>query len=158
MSTTPNDTSGPGTGEEQHVCPEGQVWDKDSGSCVTPPETPNNIEANFVDRIKNIMDEQIEALRRDLTTIIDAKMAGIVKEKEQQIEEGLRKSLGLDPDPVLRMSDLDKFIRKAQLKTAAPGKKTPKTADPGPEGTLLKTDNPITKLFNDFNQSKGIKP
>jgi hypothetical protein len=66
--------------------------------------------------------------------------------KEQQINATLNKGLGLESDPVARMSDLISHGRKASLEKAETAKRTPAPETPaGPDGNTQ--PNPIDDMF-----------
>jgi hypothetical protein len=112
-----------------------------------PIEKP--AEATLIDRVTGVIEDVMKAKLATFEKKIDDKIESILKAKEIEIEQALRKSFGTETDPVIHSSDMIAFFRKAQLEASDASKKTPAAIEKaGPEGT--KPSNPIDKMYNDF--------
>jgi len=123
---------------------------KDPKTETAPTEKEAKIEdaAPLIDRIMGVMSDVMTKKLDDFEKKIDGKIETILKSKEVEIEQALRKGFGLEQDPVVHMSDMITYGRKMALEKADTGKRTPaKEGDKGPEGTVA-TD-PISKMFNE---------
>jgi len=108
---------------------------------------------NLTKRIESVIHDVLDAKLKALELAMDGKIDAILKAKEVEMEQALRKGFGLDQDPVIHQSDLISAIRKAKLETAESGKKTVlATEKAGPEGNKTIT-NPIDETFDSF----GVK-
>jgi hypothetical protein len=119
-------------------CPEGQTWNEEQGKCLPDEKAASGL----MGRIEGVIKDYFDRLELRMDAMLDAKMANIVKTKEQEMENALRKSFGLEKDPVVHMSDLPKLMRKLQLENTETGKTTP--ASP-PEGTGPAGTTTLTK-------------
>jgi hypothetical protein len=101
-------------------------------------------------RIESVITEYVTKAVGDLEKRIDGMINAQLKAKEIEVEQALRKGLGLENDPVLHQSDMISFMRKAALEAQTEsGKKTPATIEKaGPEGT--KSSNPIDTMYDSF--------
>jgi hypothetical protein len=142
-------------------CPEGKIWSEEAGACVDPVEVGTSIEVkgkDFIETTAEIMRELVAGMEKRLEQKIVDVETRLTKKYESKVERGIRKSLGLEEDPVIHLSDLQSYMRKAQLETAASGKRSPAspTQGTGPEGnaTLLKskTQGEITKMFEEYRK------
>lgn len=105
---------------------------------------------NLTKRIESVIHDVLDAKLKALELAMDGKIDAILKAKEVEMEQALRKGFGLDQDPVIHQSDLISAIRKAQLEVSPSSKKTPaSTEKAGPEGNKTPT-NPIDQVFDDF--------
>lgn len=119
------------------------------------PETPTaeakavTAEFNLTQRIESVIKDVLESKLKALEANIDKKIEDILKAKEVEVEQALRKGLGVESDPVIHQSDLISAIRKASLEASESQKKTPAaTEKAGPEGN--KPNNPIDALYDNF--------
>lgn len=140
--------------EEKKECPEGQVFDEESGECVPI----KNAGAGLTQRIEGVVKDYFNKLETNLAKMIDAKLATLVKAKEDEVEKALRKSFGLEKDPVIHASELPQFIRRLQLENAETGKETPGSPgkETGPDGNkeLLKSNkSTVSKQLEDVWKS-----
>lgn len=144
----------PGAMPEGHECPEDHVWDEGSGQCVPSPEAGGTIEASgLVGKVRSVVEDYLGQMELRLTKMIDQKIARIVKEQEDLVEDTLRKSLGVDPNPVLTLKDFERLTRKLQVNNTAGGKRSPPTPEPaGPAGNKVKTGtaNDVDSLFKEY--------
>lgn len=124
---------------DKKECPEGQVFDEESGECVPI----KNADLGLTQRIEGVVKDYFSKLETNLTKMIDDKLKTLVKAKETEVEQALRKSFGLEKDPVIHASELPGLIRRLQVENAELGKQTPTgaTDETGPEGNkaLLKS-------------------
>jgi len=130
---------------------------KDPKTETTPAEKEAKIEdaAPLIDRIMGVMSDVMTKKLDDFEKKIDTKIDGILKTKEVEIEQALRKGFGLEQDPVVHMSDMITYGRKMALEKADTGKRTPgKEGEKGPEGTA--STNPIDKMFEETRKG-GLK-
>ena len=117
---------------------------KETPAAATKAE-PMNLEQRVMHVIEDVFDVKIKALE----TRIDEKIEALLKSKEVEMEQALRKGFGLENDPTIHKSDMIAFFRKAQLEATEPQKKTPAAVEKaGPEGN--KTLDPIDKIYDDF--------
>lgn len=118
---------------EEHKCPEGEVWSQEQEKCM-PKQPPT--EKSLTERILNVMEDALNKKLEAFEKKIDEKIDTILKSKEVEVEQALRKGFGLEQDPVVHMSDLVSYGRKIALEKAEPDKRTPGKEGGGPEGTL----------------------
>ncbi len=103
----------------------------------------------LIDRIIAVTEEVMKARLAEFEKKIDTKIDEILKSKEVEVEQALRKGFGLEKDPVLHMSDLIKFGRKSALEDADTAKKTPAPVEKAtPEGNV--SPNPIDNLLKEY--------
>ena len=118
---------------------------------MTEQPKPNEVqpEKTLIDRITGVVDEVMKAKLCDFEKKIDAKIEDILKAKEVEIEQALRKTFGTETDPVIHRSDLIASLRKAELERADTQKKTPAPVEKaGPEGN--KPANPIDLKLQEY--------
>lgn len=70
-------------------------------------------ELGFEQRVENVIKEVLDAKFKALDTRIDTMIETHLKAKEVEVEQALRKSFGVEQDPVVHKSDLIAAIRKA---------------------------------------------
>jgi len=124
-------------------------------SAVTPASAA---EKSFMDRIIGVMQELVTKKFSEFEKAMDDKIAQILAQKELEVEQGLRKSLGLQEDPVVTQSQLIGQVRKMLLEANAPEKRSPTAATsttPGPDGIQKGEANEIDKAFDDTLSSLG---
>jgi len=127
-----------------------------------PVEKPSEDQTLF-DRVMKVMkevrDSDLAMFQKKLESFeakLDEKIDGILKAKEVEVEQALRKGFGLEQDPVVHMSDMISAIRKASLEHAETEKRTPGPENkPGPEGTV--TPSALDKLLEEFGVKEGPK-
>jgi hypothetical protein len=112
---------------------------------------------NLTQRIESVIKDVLDAKLKALELNMDKKIDAILKSKEVEMEQALRKGFGLEQDPVIHQSDLISAIRKAQLE-ASPTEKRAPTADAkaAPDGNRTST-NPIDTMFNTFEHPTEVK-
>ena len=130
--------------QTQEACEQaGGTWT--DGACVItekPEETAKALDFNLTQRIENVIKDVFSLKIAALETRMDQKIEELLKGKEVEMEQALRKGFGLDTDPVIHQSDLVAAIRKAALDNADPTKRTPApTQKAGPDGN--KTADPF---------------
>jgi len=142
--------------KDEHGCIiDEELWNEETGKCelittaeTAPTETPaiKATDAPLIDRIMNVMSEVMNKKLGDFEKKIDAKIDVILKGKEVEIEQALRKGFGLENDPVVHMSDLIEHGRKLALAKAETDKRTPGAETPaGPEGNVKLS--PVDQMF-----------
>jgi hypothetical protein len=95
--------------------------------------------------IKDVLDVKFKALDLRIDKMIDDKL----REKEIEVEKGLRKSFGVETDPVIHQSDLVAALRKAALATGGEEKRSPAGVEKaGPDGNT--PENPFAKKLKEF--------
>ena len=131
--------------QTQEACEQaGGTWT--DGACVMPEKQPEEtakaLDFNLTQRIENVIKDVFSLKIAALETRMDQKIEELLKGKEVEMEQALRKGFGLDTDPVIHQSDLVAAIRKAALENADPTKRTPApTKKAGPDGN--KTAHPF---------------
>jgi hypothetical protein len=107
-------------------------------------------ETTLLDRITGVMEDVMKAKLETFEKRIDDKIESILKAKEIEIEQALRKSFGTEKDPTIHASDLMKAVREEMLKIAETQKKTPAAIEKaGPEGAGT-APNPIDNLMKQY--------
>jgi hypothetical protein len=105
---------------------------------------------NLTQRIEAVIKDVLEAKIKALELNMDKKIDDLLKSKEVEMEQALRKGFGLEQDPVIHQSDLITAIRKAQLEATPPEKRSPAaTPKAGPEGNKPAGDA-LDALFKPF--------
>lgn len=135
--------------KDEHGCLIGkETWQDDK--CVPIEKSATQ---PLTERIMGVVEEVMMAKLDAFEKKIDGKIDVLLKSKEVEIEQALRKGFGLEQDPVVHMSDLIAYGRKAALEKADTGKRTPAPEGaPGPEGNV-KPDL-LQKMFADAR--KGV--
>jgi hypothetical protein len=106
---------------------------------------------NLTKRIESVIKDVLDAKLKALELNMDAKIDAILKSKEIEMEQALRKGFGLEQDPVIHQSDLINAIRKAQLEANPKDKKTEASlSKAGPEGNSKPQGTPIDAVFDSF--------
>jgi hypothetical protein len=97
-------------------------------------------------RIMNVMKDVFDAKIASLEKAMDEKIDTLLKTKEVELEQALRKGFGLENDPVIHMSDMIAYGRKQALEKGETDKRTPAPETPaGPDGNV--EPNQIDELF-----------
>jgi len=134
--------------QDEHKCPTDEVWNEEQNKCVAIEKGAGKTEPSLMERIMGVVEDVLEKRMEVFEKKIDDKFETMLKSKEVEVEQALRKGFGLEQDPVVHMSDMITYGRKMALEKADTGKRTPgKEGDKGPEGTVA-TD-PISKMFNE---------
>ncbi len=117
------------------------------------------LEQRIEKAVNEYVEKKIESRFSQLEKHLDERTDAIMKAKEIEVEQALRKGFGLENDPVIHQSDLISAIRKAQLETAESAKKTPApdalTKSTGPDGNAPPM-NPFQKMVADYEKSIGV--
>jgi len=119
-------------------------------------ENKQAADKNLIDRITEVVEEVMKSKLATFEKTIDGKIEAIIKTKEAEVELALRKSFGLENDPVVHMSEMIAAVRKASLENADAGKRTPapdKLEKANPDGNA--PANPFAKMLAEYG---GIKP
>lgn len=142
--------------KDEHGCIiDKETWNEETKTCepieeTTTPATEGEAikgkDASLIDRVMNVMQDVMEKKLGDFEKKIDAKIDVILKGKEVEIEQALRKGFGLENDPVVHMSDLIEHGRKLALAKTDTGKRTPGAeTSAGPEGNVQLSE--VDKMF-----------
>jgi hypothetical protein len=147
---------------EEECTKAGGTWNAEAGTCTMPSTAEKgtviatvekgnlNLEQRIMGVMKDVIDAKIVALEKALDEKIDA----ILKSKEIEMEQALRKGFGLENDPVIHQSDLVSALRKASLAQSEPSKKTPAAVEKaGPEGN--KPTNALDAVFDKYTEGKN---
>jgi len=142
--------------KDEHGCIiDKETWNEDTKTCEpietkpSPPaasEAVKSKDAPLIDRIMNVMSDVMNKKLGDFEKKIDAKIDTILKGKEVEIEQALRKGFGLENDPVVHMSDLIEHGRKLALAKTDTDKRTPASETPaGPDGNVKLSE--VDRMF-----------
>ena len=153
---------------ELHVCAEGEMWDEEAQACVPVTEAKPDlgpelgtsaVTESLMDAITRTIKESNAQMYKKLREEQQKDIQRLRKELSGEAEHALRKSFGLEVDPVVHKSDLANLARKMQLETAKPAKRSP--ASPGvagPEGNAEankpESSKKIDSLFKEFKEAK----
>lgn len=158
----------PGGEGEVHECPEGEIWDEETQACVSMTEAEDkNVGATesvtedlgLTQRFERTVKAYFDQMEDKFKSWMKTEFKRLQAESEKEAEEALRKSWGLEKDPVLRRSDLAKLARSMQLETAGHGKKSPaspRTAT-GPEGNVDTNKSTQSKAIEGLLKEYGVK-
>lgn len=102
----------------------------------------------FEQRMEKLMMEVFDAKFKAFETKIDTKLDDLLKTKEIEMEQALRKGFGLEQDPVIHKSDLIAAIRKAATENAEKERAPAATIKGGPDGN--KPLDPFDEAFAKF--------
>jgi hypothetical protein len=114
-----------------------------------PAETPSaeTKALNLEERIMKVMQDVFDVKIKALEAKIDGKIDELLKTKEIEMEQALRKGFGLEQDPVIHQSDLLAALRKATVENAE--KRSPAaTEKAAPEGN--KPQEPLDEAFKQY--------
>jgi len=107
-------------------------------------------------RVFKCMEALLQESCKNSEQIILKAIADRFHVKEQQVDLVLSKGLGLESDPVARLSDLISVGRKAALEKAETSKRTPAPETlGGPEGNM--PPSPIDQLFAKAKQGEPLQ-
>jgi hypothetical protein len=102
---------------------------------------------NLEQRIMKVMQDVFDVKIKALEAKIDGKIDELLKTKEIEMEQALRKGFGLEQDPVIHQSDLLAALRKATVENAE--KRSPAaTEKAAPEGN--KPQEPLDEAFKQY--------
>jgi hypothetical protein len=92
--------------------------------------------SDFLDAVAKVVKEFNEKMLKEFRNDMLKELAKEQDRLKKEMEQGLRKSLGLEVDLAVHMSDFAEFARKLQLETAPHVKRSPATklANTGPDG------------------------
>jgi len=142
--------------ETKEACEEaGGTWNAETSTCTMPKPAPE--EKGLIDRVLNVVEEAMKAKLATFETEIDKRIKDIVKAKDVEVEQALRKGFGLTKDMPLTTSDipslLDQF-RKAALENQENRSPAGDPLEKGnPEGTTKKDpfDEAVKKKFKEMS-------
>ena len=138
----------------------GGTWNEEDSTCKIPEPaatseaktvigTVEKGNLNLEQRIMGVMQDVFDTKIKALEVRIDEKIDELLKAKEIEMEQALRKGFGLENDPTIHKSDMIAFFRKAQLESAESQKKTPAALEKaGPSGSKL--GNPIDNIYDNY--------
>lgn len=143
---------------QEECTAKGGEYNAETGECKMPQaeeksktviETVEKGNLNLEQRIMGVMKDVIDTKILALEKALDEKIDNILKSKEIEMEQALRKGFGLEQDPVIHKSDLIAALRKASLEQSEPAKKTPAAIEKaGPTGS--KSENALDKVFEQY--------
>ena len=136
--------------EEDSTCKIPEPAATEEGKVITTVKKGNlNLEQRIMGVMQDVFDTKIKALE----VRIDEKIDELLKTKEVEMEQALRKGFGLENDPTIHKSDMIAFFRKAQLESTTSQKKTPAAIEKaGPAGS--KSTNPLDQMYDNFGGNK----
>jgi len=120
----------------------GGTWNTEAKTCTMPKPAPE--EKGLVDRVLGVVEEAMKAKLSVFEKAIDQKIKDIVKAKDVEVEQALRKGFGLTKDLPLTTSDIPSLLeqfRKAALENQENRSPTDDPLKKGnPDGTAKKDD------------------
>jgi hypothetical protein len=127
---------------------------------TTPTEPANIVTVNTFDLQKAIVEavkEYGKTLAEDVKKEVLEDVMKTVENIKKEAANAVRKGLGIEQDPVVHLSDIQKEIRKALLEAAPPNKKTlTETPEKPAEGEVTKTQKiDVETRFNEMMKNKG---
>jgi len=114
------------------------------------PDATAKSDLTLEQRIMSVMQDVFDVKIKALEAKIDGKIDELLKSKEVEMEEALRKGFGLEQDPVVHKSDLIAAIRKAAVENTEKERGVAATEKAGPEGN--KTEDPFDKMIKPFTE------
>lgn len=142
--------------ETKEACEEaGGTWNSETGTCTMPKSVPE--EKGLIDRVLNVVEEAMKAKLSIFEKAIDKRIKDIVKAKDVEVEQALRKGFGLTKDLPLTTSDIPSLLeqfRKAALENQENRSPTGKPLEKGnPDGTAKKDpfDEAVKKKFKEMS-------
>jgi len=88
------------------------------------PKEPAEEEKGFIGKISAVIDEVVEAKFARYNKQLEERMQKMIKQKEDEAVEGFRKSMGLEKDPTITLSEAKELVRKIMLEESPHGKKS----------------------------------
>jgi hypothetical protein len=101
-------------------------------------------------RIENVIKDVLEVKLKALEASMDKKIEEILKTKEVEMEQALRKGFGLEQDPVIHQSDLVTALRKAALEKTDNTRSPAAAEKAGPEGN--KPKDPFDEMMKPWTE------
>jgi len=139
--------------KKQDPCPEGE-YRNEEGKCVPKP---SEAEKGFRDRVVGIMKEYGETLADQVKQDIKTEMEQVVKETKDELVGSIRKGLGLEKDPVIHLSEVEKVVRKIVLNEKPHGKRTEtNTTDKPTEGGEKPRIESAADIHKRLMKNRGI--
>lgn len=150
--------------KDAHGCVIGkEKWNEETKQCVpvttepqgTNPPPPTGTEKSLVDRIANVVKDylkiELEDLRKEVRAEVEAVKTELRGRINAEVEEGVRKGLGVPKDPYVKASELPALIRKSIEASATKDSKgvLQKDTASSPDGTATTDKSPITKMFKE---------
>lgn len=132
---------------------------KPETSTAARPPRKDVKDMNFIEKITATFEDAIDAKFTVMMGNVEKRFKEIQKDLEDQAVDGIRKGLGIDKDPVVHISDIEKYVRKILLEGTDPGKRTETATDDKPAGDLTKSKTgkleTAEKVFQDLLKKKG---
>jgi len=142
--------------ETKETCEEkGGTWNSETSTCTMPKSVPE--EKGLIDRVLNVVEEAMKAKLSIFEKAIDKRIKDIVKAKDVEVEQALRKGFGLTKDLPLTTSDIPSLLeqfRKAALENQENRSPTGNPLEKGnPDGTAKKDpfDEAVKKKFKEMS-------
>lgn len=102
----------------------------------------------FEQRMENLMKDVFDVKFKAFEAKIDTKLDELLKTKEVEMEQALRKGFGLETDPVIHKSDLVSALRKAAVEKTEKERAPVAEVKAGPEGN--KPQDAIDEAFKAY--------
>jgi hypothetical protein len=115
-------------------------------------------EKGFIGKISAVIDEVVEAKFARYNKELEDRMQKLIKDKENEAIEGFRKSMGLEKDPTITLSEAKELIRKILLEQTPHGKKSETLTKEKPiEGETGERKLPSAEdLYKKLMKDRGI--
>lgn len=147
--------------KDAHGCIIGkEKWNAETKQCVPTSSEPAAVdqpatEKSLVNRIANVVKDylkiELEDLRKEVHAEVEAVKTELRGRINAEVEEGVRKGLGVPKDPYVKASELPNLIRKSIESQATKDTKNTLQKDTAssPDGTVTTDKSPITKMFKE---------
>lgn len=137
-----------------------EISDEDArAKCTSQPPAEGEAEKGLRDQILSVMKEYGDTIATQVKKEIETKMQEVVKQTRDEMVKSIRKGLGLEKDPVVHLSDVEKVVREIVLDKSPHGKRTETATPEKPsEGTadLAKSIvKPADDIFKDLQKNRG---
>jgi len=142
--------------ETKEACEEaGGTWNAETGTCTMPKAEPE--QKALLDRMMGVMEDFTKARLDEFKKDMDKKIEDVIKAKEVEFEQALRKGFGLTKDTPLTTSDIPNLLgqfRKAALENQENRSPTGDPLEKGnPDGTAKKDsfDEAVERKFKEMS-------
>jgi len=134
------------------------ISDEDArAKCTKEPPAESEAEKGLKTQILGVMKEYGDKLAVDIKKDIEEKMKQVVEETRDEMVQGIRKGLGLEHDPTVRLSEVEGIVRKMVLEGSEHGKRSETlTKDkPTADEDAKKVVKPAEETFEALMKNKG---